>query len=403
MKTTTLFAFLLCSPCLAVDEFVETFSGQGEFAASNGLEGFENPDWFFGHSNQRSGIAGEFDGEGTLVIDALSTSGNNPDGGGGVRLERLLHESQGSFVHQVEVRDVTFEPYPESGRATFSSTHWLSTDPRASDSFLFAALQNDSIARYSFVAATATTRVMVPVELGPDAGFTILFDQHSRQATFTYDGDLDSDDVAPITIGPLEYSEESPISAEQTTHISFTVDDHDDRVVGSVDHWSFMNAGGDFNDNGILDSEDIEMLTAAVRAGMNDTRFDINFDGVVNTFDRNLWVHNHADTFFGDANLDGEFNSSDLVSVFGAAEYEDTIVGNSTWSEGDWNGDGDFTSRDLVSAFQDAGYEQSPRQAAQSVPEPSTRITTLLIGLVTMCILNRQCCRQSAVGVLVSP
>ena len=53
----------------------------------------------------------------------------------------------------------------------------------------------------------------------------------------------------------------------------------------------------------------------------------------------------------GDSNHDGRFDSSDLVVVFAAAEYEDDIVGNSTFEEGDWNGDGDFTTAELVFAF----------------------------------------------------
>jgi hypothetical protein len=58
----------------------------------------------------------------------------------------------------------------------------------------------------------------------------------------------------------------------------------------------------------------------------------------------------------GDANHDAVFNSSDLVLVLQAGEYEDDIAGNSTWEEGDWNGDGDFDSRDLVLAFQLGEY-----------------------------------------------
>ncbi len=58
----------------------------------------------------------------------------------------------------------------------------------------------------------------------------------------------------------------------------------------------------------------------------------------------------------GDSNGDGVFDSSDLVSVFQAGEYEDPIVGNSTFEEGDWNGDGDFNSSDLVFVFQLGSY-----------------------------------------------
>ncbi|MCA9198863.1 MAG: chitobiase/beta-hexosaminidase C-terminal domain-containing protein, partial [Planctomycetales bacterium] len=58
----------------------------------------------------------------------------------------------------------------------------------------------------------------------------------------------------------------------------------------------------------------------------------------------------------GDANGDGLFNSTDLVLVFQAGEYEDNIDGNSAYSEGDWNGDGDFNTSDLVFAFQAGTY-----------------------------------------------
>jgi hypothetical protein len=58
----------------------------------------------------------------------------------------------------------------------------------------------------------------------------------------------------------------------------------------------------------------------------------------------------------GDANRDGVFNSSDLVQVFQAGEYEDGIQKNSTWEEGDWNGDSEFDTSDLVLAFQTGRY-----------------------------------------------
>ncbi|MCA9217457.1 MAG: chitobiase/beta-hexosaminidase C-terminal domain-containing protein, partial [Planctomycetales bacterium] len=65
----------------------------------------------------------------------------------------------------------------------------------------------------------------------------------------------------------------------------------------------------------------------------------------------------------GDSNGDGVFNSSDLVFVFQAAEYEDGIDGNSTFAEGDWNGDSDFTTADFVFAFQAGTYSREARPA----------------------------------------
>jgi hypothetical protein len=80
----------------------------------------------------------------------------------------------------------------------------------------------------------------------------------------------------------------------------------------------------------------------------------------------------------GDANIDGLFNSTDLVQVFQRGECEDTVVGNSTWSDGDWNSDHEFDSSDLVTAFQTGKYEQRGA-ATSSVPEP-TSLALIFIG-----------------------
>jgi hypothetical protein len=69
----------------------------------------------------------------------------------------------------------------------------------------------------------------------------------------------------------------------------------------------------------------------------------------------------------GDANRDGQFDSSDLVQVFQRGEYDDGIVGNSTWEEGDWNDDGEFDSSDLVLAFQTGLYEHKSRVAESKI------------------------------------
>jgi hypothetical protein len=79
-------------------------------------------------------------------------------------------------------------------------------------------------------------------------------------------------------------------------------------------------------------------------------------------------VRDVKNTWMGDADLNGEFSSAYMITVLPAGQYEDTIHGNSAWSEGDWNGDGDFTSADLITALAEGGYEVGPRAAP--VPEP---------------------------------
>ena len=134
---------------------------------------------------------------------------------------------------------------------------------------------------------------------------------------------------------------------------------------------------GDFNADGLIDDVDIDLLSAAVLAGDNDAAFDLTSDGNVDNADRLNWIVDIKDTYAGDSNLDGEFNSTDFVLVFSRGEYEDDENGNSGWSDGDWNGDGDFNSSDFVIAFSDAGYEQGPRPAA--APEP-TAATLAILG-----------------------
>lgn len=74
-----------------------------------------------------------------------------------------------------------------------------------------------------------------------------------------------------------------------------------------------MLTAGDFNDDGTAGLDDIDRLTVEVRAQSHDVSFDLNADGEVNSGDRIVWIKSIRKTFFGDSNLDGKFDSSDLV------------------------------------------------------------------------------------------
>ena len=133
-------------------------------------------------------------------------------------------------------------------------------------------------------------------------------------------------------------------------------------------------------------------------AWLPDSMFDMNNDTRVDRDDHHVWVKDLKHTWYGDANLDGEFNSSDLVKAFVSGKYEKAwtmfgmdgglhIRNGASWSEGDWNGDGMFDSSDMVTAFADGGYENGLETAA--VPEP-TAFLLLIPGLCAVAILRRR-------------
>jgi len=151
---------------------------------------------------------------------------------------------------------------------------------------------------------------------------------------------------------------------------------------GSVDYGPL--ADGDFSANAALDAADLELLTEAIRRRSAVQLFDLNRDALVSDADLALLIRDRFQTWMGDVNLDGQFNSADFVHVFAVGKYEDRWALNAAWTEGDWNADGDFTSSDLEVAFQDGGYEQGPRVAGAAVQEPSSLVLLLVatLGLI---------------------
>lgn len=151
-------------------------------------------------------------------------------------------------------------------------------------------------------------------------------------------------------------------------------------IVGSASSTHYF---GDANGDGTLDAEDIDLLAAALRDESTDAVFDVNRDGAVNEQDYDALIEDRLNTFYGDSNLDGLFDSGDFVFVFQRGQYEDNVPMNSGWADGDWNGDQEFDSGDLVTAFQAGGFDAGPR-AALAVPEPNLGLWTIgccLLGL----------------------
>lgn len=211
-------------------------------------------------------------------------------------------------------------------------------------------------------------------------GGQIWFVDSENTIHLAIDGDDDhthAGDGQDISVPGRKISEPRAIVIAPNRDLLITENDF-----GYIRRVEWLGIPGDFDNNLVLDVNDIDLLSAGLRDGSQNNRFDLDENGVIDAADRTHWVKVLNRTYFGDSNLDGEFNSNDFVVVFTAGEYEDGIEGNSTWATGDWNGDGDFTSNDFVAAFQDGGYEKGPI-VAKAVPEPSgQRVGLLMFGVI---------------------
>lgn len=127
----------------------------------------------------------------------------------------------------------------------------------------------------------------------------------------------------------------------------------------------------DFNRDGVVDVNGIDLFTA--NRGNADLAFDGNRDGLVNQSDFDALVKVELNTFFGDADLDGEINRGDLVQVFQEDNYE--VDMDAGWAQGDWTGD---TLRRFRLRVSRRRIRKGPRIAVNAVPEPSSILLPVL-------------------------
>jgi len=193
-----------------------------------------------------------------------------------------------------------------------------------------------------------------------DMGSTAALSVSRGDIYFTMDGTdprLPGGEVSP---NATLWNEENPIVVESAFQLTARTLDRN--------RWSapvsatFTIAGNDptadLDGNGKLDEADIQLLCMAF--GQNDSSFDLNADESVDHDDLDYLLTIGWNTTVGDANLDGVFNSTDLVQIFIASRYEEDT--EATWSQGDWNCDGRFDSGDLVAAFLRGNYSSNAKR-----------------------------------------
>ena len=134
------------------------------------------------------------------------------------------------------------------------------------------------------------------------AGGVISFDGNAGEGMHFFNVDT-SFFIPDEDIGDVE---EGLVLSDLQTHTS--------GIGGRLYQINFQVGGadpGDFDKDGDLDADDLDDLSLQIRENGMDSVYDLNDDSNVNDDDRTVWVKELKFTWFGDANLDGEFNTTD--------------------------------------------------------------------------------------------
>jgi hypothetical protein len=368
-----------------VEGFVESFDGNGNFETIDSqFQGLDHPGW-------------EIIGDGHFEAGGFFVENT-----GDLQSEQLVRDilvrevfGRGSFSARVEINLLDLGDVDEmdgllSGASVVLRQN-LDLSPGKRDSQLLIALaENSETSEDSWllnVISSGQNALSASVPRGSHVAIGILYDDSLSEATFSYDHDIE-DAIPAMVFGPLPYTK--TFADVHTTSLIFNAY-LAGRLRGLLESWSMTplsNVAGDFDGNGTLGLKDIDILTAQVVSGLHNLWYDLNADSLVDDLDRQTWVHDLKSTYLGDADLNGTFDSTDLVQVLAFGEYEDGVELNSTWLTGDWDGDGDFTSGDLVEALADGGYDVAPGAAA--VPEPAGVVLAIVAAALAVTSRRRE-------------
>jgi hypothetical protein len=107
-----------------------------------------------------------------------------------------------------------------------------------------------------------------------------------------------------------------------------------DPTPGSVDFSG--NLTGDVTGDGIIDAQDIDVLSDVAGSGGAVTYYDLDGNGSVDASDVTFLIQNILGTQAGDANLDGFVDASDF-NRWNDAKFD---CDGRSWGDGDFTGDG---------------------------------------------------------------
>ena len=171
----------------------------------------------------------------------------------------------------------------------------------------------------------------------------------------TNGNELGAVDSLSVGVGqPMRLS--IPVEANQSYSISVSPLPFNNGVGRYVLILDAPTQRGDFDADGDIDADDVDLLVEAIDRQRRGTAFDLIRDepfdlvpgergeiGVIDEFDLEHFIEEVAATHFGDANLDGRVDVRDLNRI--ALNWQQTAqVG---WGQGDFTSDGRVDAADL--------------------------------------------------------
>lgn len=369
--------------------------GTGIWNQSGGLfaQAFGDVEIGDGGTNDQAGTAGPRTGDLSLTGGIMHIAGDfaigNRRGGGEAAISGGILSVTGSDNGDIFIgKGADSSPgvgLPVSLRVTGSDALiyangglFMNTEEVATSSTLIAEITGEEHSTIFVGGSADVTNGTLKIELNghtPSIGDSWVLVQTAADLegfNEIVDDAIDDMGYDPVTHNfPIEEGEVlgpfASVDLSAVANYAWNVEYTEDSIIVSVTD-IIGTTGADFNGDGVLDGADINELTSAIVAGSTDGKYDLDADSAVAASDIAAWL-DEKNTWVGDVNMDGSFDSSDLVSLFAVGKYESGEA--AVWTEGDFNADGQFGSGDLVSAFAGGGYEQGPRTSVAAVPEPA--------------------------------
>ena len=164
---------------------------------------------------------------------------------------------------------------------------------------------------------------------GPDIIPRLHQDEVIYDDLFPWDTSADGDGPSLHRRAPVFYGNDSDswVAADATP--------------GEVDFSG--NVSGDYNNDGLVDAADIDILVTAARMPAAAVYMDLDGSFSVTQGDVTALLQTIVGARYGDANLDGVVDGSDF-NIWNDNKFQSC---NKSWAQGDWNGDGAVDGSDL--------------------------------------------------------